>query len=153
MATLPTGGSPYGDISSAPGRRSELENVKTLSTLGSTALTNATTVKAAEDAIYVIAMADKTVASRRTGRARTVEAGGGILTLQIVSGGSGYSNTSGVALTGGNGSGATANITVTTGVVTSVTVVAQGSGYVVGDLLSENTITGTGLSLRVTAVR
>lgn len=153
MATLPAGGSSYGDISSAPGRRSELENVKTLSTLTSTGITNATTVKEAEDAIYAIALADRTVASRRTGRARTVEAGGGVLTVAIVSGGSGYSNASGVALTGGNGSGAVATLVTTSNVVTSATITTAGTGYVVGDLLSENTIAGTGLSLRVTSVR
>ena len=153
MATLPASGSPYGDISSAPGRRSELENVKTLSTLGSTALTNATTVKAAEDAIYAIALADKATSFRRTGRARSVESGGGILGLTIVSGGSGYSNATGVALTGGSGSGATADLVQTAGAVTSFTITSAGSGYVVGDLLSESSITGTGLSLRVTSIR
>lgn len=42
----------------------------------------------------------------------------------------------GVSLTGGNGSLATANITVAGGAVTAVTILNPGSGYVVGDTLS-----------------
>jgi len=42
----------------------------------------------------------------------------------------------GIALTGGNGSGATANITVTAGAVTSVVILNPGTQYMVGDSLS-----------------
>lgn len=42
----------------------------------------------------------------------------------------------GVALTGGSGSGTTANITVTAGAVTSVVILNPGTQYVVGDSLS-----------------
>jgi len=48
-----------------------------------------------------------------------------------------------VPLTGGSGSGATANITVSGQTVTSVTIVNGGNFYVVGDVLSfSNTYTG-----------
>lgn len=55
-----------------------------------------------------------------------------IATLGAFSGGSGYVNGtySGVALTGGSGSGATANITVSGGSVTAVTLVAAGTAYI-----------------------
>ncbi len=42
----------------------------------------------------------------------------------------------GVALTGGSGTGATANITVSGGGVTAVTILNPGTAYVVGDVLS-----------------
>ena len=42
----------------------------------------------------------------------------------------------GVALTGGNGANATANITVSGGGVTQVTILNPGVGYVAGDILS-----------------
>lgn len=63
----------------------------------------------------------------------------GIKTAGSLSGGSGYTapaTYSGVALTGGTGSGATADITVAAGSVTDVTLVALGVGYIVGDILS-----------------
>lgn len=58
--------------------------------------------------------------------------------LGTITGGSSYANGSygGVPLTGGAGSGATANITVSAGSVTQVTVLNPGIQYVVGDVLS-----------------
>ena len=84
----------------------------------------------------------------------------GILsTIGITSGGSGYTvgNYYDVALSGGNGFYAAANITVSTaGVVTSVSLVNNGSLYVVGDVLSVYTgalgVKGTGFKLTVSAV-
>jgi hypothetical protein len=59
----------------------------------------------------------------------------------------------GVALTGGHGAGATANIVVAGGGVTSVTLVNPGSGYQVGDVLSAAAanIGGTGSGFTITA--
>jgi hypothetical protein len=61
-----------------------------------------------------------------------------------------------VPLTGGSGQNATATITVTAGVVTSITITNPGSLYVIGDTLSaSNTYlggTGSGLSISVTGV-
>lgn len=65
--------------------------------------------------------------------------GSEIATLTAISSpGSGYvdGSYSGVSLTGGNGSAATADITVAGGVVTVVTLVNGGVGYQVGDALS-----------------
>lgn len=58
--------------------------------------------------------------------------------LGTITGGSGGTagTYGGVALTGGSGSGATANITVSGGMVTGVAIVNPGSQYVVGDVLS-----------------
>ena len=56
-----------------------------------------------------------------------------------LAGGSGYAADGtypGVALTGGAGSGATADITVEGGTVTNVVIVNKGSGYVIGNNLS-----------------
>lgn len=58
--------------------------------------------------------------------------------LGSITGGSLYTNGTygGVSLTGGSGSGATANITVSGGIVTAVTILNPGIQYVVGDVLS-----------------
>jgi hypothetical protein len=144
--------SAYGDISNAPGRRAQAQTIETIAGETSSGITAATTVAQAHEAIAAIAIADPEVAVRQVGRATTREAGGGILTLTIVSGGSGYSNGTGVALTGGYGTGATVNFTQAAGVINAVTIVNRGQGYVVGDLLSESSVTGSGLSLRVTSV-
>lgn len=64
---------------------------------------------------------------------------GGVTALGAFTPGSGYTNNgtySGVALTGGSGSGATANITVAGNVVTAVVLVAKGTGYKAGEILS-----------------
>ena len=75
-------------------------------------------------------------------------------TLGTITGGSGGTSGSygGVALTGGSGSGATANITVSGGAVTAVTILNPGQDYVVSDVLSaaSGTIGGvTGFSVPV----
>jgi len=84
--------------------------------------------------------------------------------LGIVTPGTGYtpaSNTapvtySAVALTGGTGSGATANITVSGGGVTAVVIVNKGTGYAAGDTLSALVAnigtTGTGFTVTVASV-
>ena len=63
----------------------------------------------------------------------------GVFGFDTLVGGSGYLTPglySGVALTGGTGTGATADITVTGTAVTLVTLVSAGTGYTVGDSLS-----------------
>jgi len=79
---------------------------------------------------------------------------GTILTVGTLVAGSAYTNGSytNVALTGGSGSNATANITVSGGVVASVTLTFGGVNYVVGDVLSANPadIGGTGSGFSVT---
>lgn len=70
--------------------------------------------------------------------------------------GSGYVNAgtyAAVALTGGTGTGATANITIFGGHVTSVVLVNRGTGYATGDVLSAAAANigtgGTGFSITV----
>ena len=74
----------------------------------------------------------------------------GVLTATLV-GGSGYSVASGVATTGGSGSGFKVNIlTVSSGAIATYSVAARGAGYVVGDVLT--VAGGTGGTLTVTAL-
>lgn len=105
----------YGEISTAPGRRTKAQNIDTLAAKTSSGITGATTVKEAEDAVFAIAVADKAVTTSAFGRATRVEVvQGRILTLSTLVGGSNYitGTYSAVALTGGTGTSATANITV-----------------------------------------
>ena len=49
--------------------------------------------------------------------------------IKVTNGGSGYTSTPTIAITGGNGTGATASAIVTSGVVTAIIVTNGGSGY------------------------
>lgn len=77
--------------------------------------------------------------------------------LGTITGGSGYTNGSyyRVPLTGGTGSGASADIIVSGGAVTAVTLRSGGSFYTVGDVLSASTDylgAGTGFSIPVSSL-
>ena len=81
-----------------------------------------------------------------------------IKTLGTITPGSGYVDSSyvNVPLTGGSGDGATANIGVAGGQVTSVTIVLRGAAYEIGDVLSASNTnlggTGSGFSIPVSAI-
>lgn len=78
-----------------------------------------------------------------------------VLTLGTITAGSGYTNGAylSVPLTGGSGTGATANITVAGGVVTVVTPVSLGQGYAVADVLGATALpAGTGFSIPVATI-
>jgi hypothetical protein len=81
-----------------------------------------------------------------------------IASISTLVGGSGYvnGNYAAVPLINGSGTGATANITVTGGAVTTCTIVGIGVGYLPGDVLSAyNTYlggTGAGFSVTVSTV-
>jgi hypothetical protein len=76
-----------------------------------------------------------------------------VATLGAITGGSAYTNGTylNVPLTGGAGLGAVANIVVSGGAVTAVTLTQGGTGYVVGNTLSAaaSTIGGTGSSFSI----
>lgn len=78
-------------------------------------------------------------------------ASGGILTAIITNGGSSYTNGTfnNTPLTGGAGTGATANIIVAGGVVTSVVINGHGKNYAVGNTLSATLAGGSGFILTV----
>jgi len=78
-------------------------------------------------------------------------ASGGVNATTITNGGSAYTNGTYLlkALTGGTGSGATANITVSGNRVTACTISARGTGYTVGDTLSASIPGGSGFVLTV----
>ena len=149
--------SAYGDVSSAPGRRCQAQTIETIASETSAGITGATTVAQAHEAIAAIAIADREVTTTSIGRATRVETvQGRILTLNTLVGGSSYTpgTYNAVALTGGTGTGATANIVVGGGgAVTTVTLVNGGSGYDVGEILSAAAAniggTGSGFSIRV----
>jgi hypothetical protein len=83
---------------------------------------------------------------------------GQIGVLGAITGGSLYTNGSytNVPLTGGTGSGATANITVSGGAVTAVTLVSRGTGYTAADSLSAAAAniggTGSGFTIPVSSI-
>jgi hypothetical protein len=132
--------SAYGDVSSAPGRRRQAQTIETIASETSAGITGATTVEDAYDAIFAIAVADREVTTDTFGRVTRIEVvQGRILTITLTDGGTGYDpgTYNGVDLTGGTGTGATADIVVGVGGdVTSVTLVSGGSGYDVGEVLS-----------------
>ena len=82
----------------------------------------------------------------------------GAITAGTITAGSGYINNlySNVPITGGSGTGATANITVAGNVVTNVRFNNLGNFYVVGDVVSASTTnlggTGSGFTFTITAV-
>jgi hypothetical protein len=80
-----------------------------------------------------------------------VNASGGVLTATITNAGAGYTNGTytNQALTGGAGTGATANITVAGGVITSVVINGHGVNYAVGNTLSASIAGGAGFVLTV----
>jgi len=79
---------------------------------------------------------------------------GGVNAITLTAGGTTYTNGTytNKALTGGSGSGATANIVVAGGIVTSVTIFTKGKNYVVGNTLSASLPVGSGLIITVTQV-
>jgi hypothetical protein len=87
----------------------------------------------------------------------TTGVNGMVGTIGTITGGSAYvtGTYGGVPLTGGSGSGATANITVAGGAVTVVTVLNPGTQYVVGDVLSASAASiggaGSGFSFSVSS--
>jgi hypothetical protein len=83
-----------------------------------------------------------------------VNATGGILTATITNGGSAYTNGTytNQALTGGAGTGATANITVAGGIVTAVVINGHGVNYAIGNTLSASIAGGSGFILTVSTL-
>ena len=150
----------YGAISNAPGWRDEnKQNNKAKSTAYVTGGSTSTTTTAASYGAAATAVSASatvqaaTTAIRTVRRTRTVPSTlptakvtgtvtraetGAIATFGTRVNGSGYTSATytNVALSGGSGYGATANITVTSGAVTAATLVRPGQWYVVGDTLS-----------------
>lgn len=150
----------YGSISNAPGKRDENQQtnkvhtttnvsggVTTTTTVaasyGAAATTVAlnATVNAAETAINTVRRARTNPSTLPTGKVTgtaTRKETGAVASFGTRVNGSGY--TSGtytnVALSGGSGYGATADITVTSGAVTAATLVRGGQWYTTSDTLS-----------------
>jgi hypothetical protein len=80
-----------------------------------------------------------------------INTAGGVNAITLTSGGTLYTNGTYLnqPLTGGAGTGATADIVVAGGVVTSVTIVSRGQNYVAGNTLSAAIPAGSGLVITV----
>ena len=100
----------------------------------------------------VAAQMKVTAATAATGLTPPLSWRGAITGLGAITGGSGYTTASNVALGGGSGAGATANITASGGAVTAVTIVHAGSGYKSSPPDSLTIPGGTGGSVLVSAV-
>jgi len=79
---------------------------------------------------------------------------GGVLAFTLTNAGSGYTNGTynNTPLTGGTGTGATANITVAGGVVTAVVINGHGSGYATSNILSATFGGGSNFAITVTSL-
>jgi len=71
---------------------------------------------------------------------------GGVNSVTITNGGTGYPASGVVAFTGGGGQNAAGTFTSTGGVITSITITAAGTGYLTGPTPSLITTTGTGFT-------
>jgi len=69
----------------------------------------------------------------------TVSGTGVPTTTALTAGGTGYTTSTGVATTGGTGSGFTVDITAVAGVITSYIVATAGTGYTAGDVVTVTT--------------
>jgi hypothetical protein len=172
-----TGGSTYGSISNAPGKREEnqqrnkvhttanvSDGTTTTTTVAAsygaatTAVSASATVDAAEAAIRVVRRTrtnPSTLPTAKVTGTATRKETGAVATFGTRVNGSGYTSATytNVALSGGTGYGATANITVTSGAVTAATLVRGGQWYTAGDVLSCDLIgSGTAFALPVATV-
>ena len=170
-------GTTYGSISNAPGKREEnqqrnkvhttanvSDGTTTTTTVaasyGSAATTVAlnATVDAAETAIRTVRRArtnPSTLPTAKVTGTATRKETGAVASFGTRVNGSGYTNGTytNIALSGGSGYGATANITVSGGAVTAATLVRGGQWYTTSDTLSCALIgAGTLFALPVSSV-
>ena len=79
---------------------------------------------------------DLTFTDYSTGTVSATNSGGVTSTTNLFGGSTTYTTATGVATTGGNGTGCTVNTTCVNGVVTAITINAAGSSYQIGDVLT-----------------
>jgi hypothetical protein len=171
----------YGSISNAPGKRDEnqqtnkVHTTTNVSDAGAGAVTTTTTVAAsygaaattvalnatvdaAETAIRTVRRARTNPSTLATGKVTglaTRKETGAVASFGTRVNGSGYTNGTytNIALSGGTGTGATANLTVSGGAVTASALVRGGQFYLVGDVLSCALIgAGTAFALPVATI-
>jgi hypothetical protein len=177
MATV-ADGTTYGSVSNAPGWREEnqqnnkvhttvlrTDGANTTTTVAAsygaatTAVGASATVQAATTAIRAVRAARTKPTSVTTGLPTSKVTGtatrketGAVLTLGTLVGGTGYTTGTytNIALSGGTGYGATANITVAGGIVTACTLVRGGQWYTASDSLTCSLI-GAGSNFAIPA--
>lgn len=84
---------------------------------------------------YQIRVPDLTFTDYTAGTVSATNTGGVTSTTNLFGGSTTYTTSTGVATTGGSGTGCTVNTTCTNGVVTSIAVNAAGAGYQIGDIV------------------
>jgi hypothetical protein len=85
---------------------------------------------------YQIRVPDLTLTDYTTGTVAATNTGGVTATTNLFGGSTSYTTATGVATTGGNGTGCTVDTTAVSGVVTAIVINSAGSGYQVGDTLT-----------------
>jgi hypothetical protein len=85
---------------------------------------------------YQIRVPDLTLTDYSTGTVAATNTGGVTATTNLFGGSTSYTTATGVATTGGNGTGCTVDTTVVNGVITAIVVNSVGSGYQIGDTLT-----------------
>jgi hypothetical protein len=83
------------------------------------------------------------------GLVTSVSVSGNVYSGTVTNGGSGYSSSPVVNITGGSGSGATATATVAAGIITAINITNPGSGYTSAPTVSISDSTGTGATATV----
>lgn len=100
--------------------------------------------------MHAVALAAKGVGNFTSagtgGLATAVMSGGGVASVTVVDGGSGYTTAPTVFFCGGGGTGATGTASVSAGVVTGITVNTAGSGYLSPPVVLLSTLPATTLS-------
>lgn len=85
---------------------------------------------------YKIRVSDLTFTDYVTGTVAVTDTRAVLTTSNLYGGSTSYSSATGVATTGGSGTGCTVNTTATSGVITSIAINAGGTGYQIGDTLT-----------------
>src|ERR1035437_9318703 len=85
---------------------------------------------------YQIRVPDLTFTDYALGKVSASNAGGVTATTNLFGGSTTYTTATGIATSGGNGTGCTVDITAVAGVITAIVVNAAGTGYQIGDTLT-----------------
>lgn len=142
---------PNTDVPLASIRSGSLSGYQVAQTTGSTVSGSANVSLASATGVAT----GQTVVGSGVPNNTTVSSIGLAETLTVATPGTAYSNASGLATTGGSGTGLTVTITTSSGGISTAVVVAPGTGYVVGDVVTvvQGGASGGTLNITVTGVQ